>query len=220
MVDGLYNINEAAFGVASDPLVTLSSRYGKEQNYWDGVDVVLNARPAPGMFFQGGVSTGRRVTDNCDIVTKVDNPSTLYCHNARPLATDVKGYGSYTVPRVDVQFSATYQMQQGEDFGAEYTATNAEVSPSLGRRLSGGDRDVDVQLVAPEQLYAGRLHQLDFRVSKLLSFGGARARVNFDIYNALNGSAVQRLNDSFDDWQAPSQILVARFFKFSAQFDF
>ena len=220
VIDGLFNINEAAFGVASDPLVTLSSRYGKEQNYWDGVDVVLNARPAPGMFFQGGVSTGRRVTDNCDIVTKVDNPSQLYCHNARPLATDVKGYGSYTVPRVDVQFSATYQIQQGEDFGAEYTVDNADLRDSLGRNLSGGDRDVDVQIVAPEQLYAGRLHQLDFRVSKLLSFGGARARVNFDIYNALNGSAVLRLNDSFDDWQAPSQILVARFFKFSAQFDF
>ena len=220
LVEGLYDIKPEKFGVAADPLVTLSSEYGKQRDYWDGVDVVLNARPAPGMFFQGGVSTGRRVTDNCEIVAKVDNPSPLFCHTEEPLLTQVKGYGSYTIPRVDVQFAATYQTKPGPDFGAEYTATNAEVTPSLGRRLAGGERDVDVQIVSPGELYAGRLHQLDFRVSKLLSFGGARARVNFDIYNALNGSAVLRLNDSFDDWQRPSQILVARFFKFSAQFDF
>ena len=44
--------------------------------------------------------------------------------------------------------------------------------------------------------------------------------MNLDIYNALNGSAVLELNNAFDAWQTPSQILVARFFKFSAQFDF
>jgi hypothetical protein len=119
-----------------------------------------------------------------------------------------------------VQFSATYQSRPGPEFGAEYTATNAEVAPSLGRDLAGGERNVDVQIVKPGELYAGRLHQIDFRVSKLLSFGGARARVNFDIYNALNGSAVLGLNSAFDDWQTPNEILVARFFKFSAQFDF
>ena len=221
VVDGLYNINEATFGVASDPLVTLSSRYGKEQDYWQGVDVTMNARPAPGMFFRGGVSTGRGVTDNCEIVTQVDNPSQLYCHNAQPLATNIKGYGSYTVPRVDVQFSATYQTSQGEPFGAEYTVDNADLRDSLGRDLSGGDDDVDVQLVEPGTFFAGRLHQLDFRVSKLLSFGGARARVNFDLYNALNGSAILGLNSTYgSDWQAADQILVARFLKFSMQFDF
>jgi hypothetical protein len=220
VVDGLYNIKPEKFSVAADPLVTLSKRYGKQQLYWDGVDVVLNARPAPGMFFQGGVSTGRQVTDNCDVVGKVDNPSPLYCHQEEPLLTQVKGYGSYTIPRVDVQFSATYQSRPGPEFGAEYTATNAEVAPSLGRDLAGGERNVDVQIVKPGELYAGRLHQIDFRVSKLLSFGGARARVNFDIYNALNGSAVLGLNSAFDDWQTPNEILVARFFKFSAQFDF
>jgi len=31
---------------------------------------------------------------------------------------------------------------------------------------------------------------------------------------------VLELNNAFDAWQTPSQILVARFFKFSAQFDF
>ena len=220
VIDGLYNIKPEKFSVASNPLVTLSKRYGQEQNYWDGADFVVKARPRPGMFFQGGVSTGRRVTDNCDVVGKVDNPSQLYCHREEPLLTQVKGYGSYTLPRVDVQLSATYQTKPGPSFGALYTATTAEVSPRLGRNLAGGEPSVDVQLVSPVELYAGRLHQIDFRVSKLLRVAGARARVNLDIYNALNGSAVLELNNAFDAWQTPSQILVARFFKFSAQFDF
>jgi len=40
------------------------------------------------------------------------------------------------------------------------------------------------------------------------------------IYNALNSSAVLAQNDTFSDWQRPTEILVARFFKFSVQFDF
>ena len=87
----------------------------------------------PGMGGAGGVSTGRRVQDICDVVGKVDNPSLLYCHREEPLLTLVKGYGSYTVPRVDVQFSATYQTKPGPLVLALYTATNAEVAPSLGQ---------------------------------------------------------------------------------------
>jgi hypothetical protein len=230
VIDGLYDIKPEKFGVAADPLVTLSRQYGKQRDYWDGVDVTLNARPRPGLFFQGGVSTGRRVQDICDVVGKVDNPSLLYCHREEPLRTMVKGYGSYTVPRVDVQVAATYQTKPGPLILAEYTATNAEVAPSLGRNLAGGERNVDVHLVSPGpytttnggsgELYGERLHQVDLRVSKLLSFGGTRLRVNADLYNALNSSAVLEQNDAFDDWLTPSQILVARFFKFSVQFDF
>jgi hypothetical protein len=170
------------------------------------------------------------VEDNCDIVTKVDNPSQLYCHRREPFLTLVKGYGSYTIPRVDVQFSATYQTKPGPLVLAVYTATNAEVAPSLGRNLAGAAPSVDVQLVSPGQytttnggsgqLHGERLHQVDLRVSKLLRFGGTRARVNVDIYNALNSSAVLAQNDAFGDWQRPTEILVARFFKFSVQFDF
>ena len=45
----------------------------------------------------------------------------------------MKGYGSYTIPRIDVQFSGTYQTKPGPLVLALYTATNAEVAPGLGR---------------------------------------------------------------------------------------
>jgi opacity protein-like surface antigen len=225
-----FDIKPAKFGVAAQPYVTLSSKYGKQQDYWNGVDLTINARPRPGLLFQGGMSTGSRVEDNCEIVAKVDNPSTLYCHRTEPWLTMVKGYGSYTIPKVDVQLAATYQTKPGPLVLAVYTATNAEVAPSLGRSLAGGATSVDVQLLSPGQYGGGttgsghvrgeRLHQLDVRISKLLRFAGTRARANLDIYNALNSSAVLTQNDTYASWQAPSEILVARFFKFSVQFDF
>jgi hypothetical protein len=225
-----YDIKPAKFGVAAQPFVTLSRKYGRQQDSWDGVDATVNARPREGLFFQGGVSTGRRVEDNCDIVTKVDNPNPLYCHREEPMLTFVKGYGSYTIPRVAVQVSGTYQTKPGPLVLAIYTATNAEVAPSLGRNLAGAAPNVDVQLLSPGpytttnsgsgQVHGDRLHQVDVRVSKLLHFGGTRARANVDIYNALNSSAVLVQNDAFGDWQRPTEILIARFVKFSVQFDF
>jgi len=225
-----YDIKPAKFGVAAQPYVTLSRKYGKQQDYWDGIDATINARPREGLFFQGGVSTGRRVEDNCDVVTKVDNPNPLYCRREEPMLTFVKGYGSYTIPKVDVQISGTYQTKPGPLVLALYTATNAEVAPSLGRNLSGAAPTVDVHLLAPGpytttnggsgQVHGERLHQVDFRFSKLLQFGGTRARANVDVYNALNSSAVLLQNDTFGDWQRPTEILIARFVKFSVQFDF
>ena len=138
-----YDIKPAKFGVAAQPFVTLSRKYGKQQDYWDGVDATVNARPREGLFFQGGVSTGRRVEDNCDVVAKVDNPNPLYCHRDEPFLTFVKGYGSYTIPRVDVQVSGTYQTKPGPLVLAIYTATNADVAPSLGRSLAGAAPSVD-----------------------------------------------------------------------------
>jgi len=146
------------------------------------------------------------------------------------MLTFVKGYGSYTIPRVAVQVSGTYQTKPGPLVLAIYTATNAEVAPSLGRNLAGAAPNVDVHLLSPGpytttnsgsgQVHGDRLHQVDVRVSKLLHFGGTRARANVDIYNALNSSAVLVQNDAFGDWQRPTEILIARFVKFSVQFDF
>jgi hypothetical protein len=225
-----YDIKQAKFGVAAQPFVTLSRKYGQQEDYWNGIDATVNARPRPGMFFQGGVSTGRRVEDNCDVVTKVDNPSPLYCHRDEPWLTFVKGYGSYTIPRIDVVFSGTYQTKPGPLVLALYTATNGEVAPSLNRNLAGSAPSVDVHLLSPGpytttnggsgRVHGERLHQVDFRISKLLQFGGTRTRANLDIYNALNSGAVLLQNDTFGDWQRPTEILVARFFKFSVQFDF
>ena len=45
-------------------------------DHWNGVDVTINARPRAGMLLQGGLSTGRRSTDNCEVAEKV--PGVLF----------------------------------------------------------------------------------------------------------------------------------------------
>jgi hypothetical protein len=39
---------------ADDFFVTLSDKYGKQIERWDGVDISLNARPRTGLTIQGG----------------------------------------------------------------------------------------------------------------------------------------------------------------------
>ena len=69
-------------------------------------------------------------------------------------------------------------------------------------------------------MYGQRLNQLDLRFGKLLCFDRLRASINFDLYNALNGSAITSQNNNYAAWQVPLSILDARLFKISAQVDF
>jgi hypothetical protein len=203
-----------------DNFVTFSDNFGKQTQQWNGVDLSINARLQQGVLLQGGVSTGRTSTDNCDLVSNLDNPSQLYCHVDTKFLTQVKFLGTYLVPRVDVQFAATFQSLPGPQVSALYFATNSEVIPSLGRPLAGGASNVTVNIVEPGTMYGERLNQLDLRLSKILRFAGTRTTINFDLYNAFNGNAVTSQSNIFASWQRPQAIVNARLIKFSGQFDF
>jgi hypothetical protein len=47
----------------------------------------------------------------------------------------------------------------------------------------------------PNRQYEDRIQQVDFRAAKLLKSPFGRFRVTFDLYNALNSSAVVARND-------------------------
>ncbi len=237
VISGLYDINPAKFGVPAKYFVTRADNYGKQISYWQGVDVTLNARPRPGVLLQGGASTGRGVTDKCEIVANLPEasittvgtrgltigrvpPNSTDCRFVEAFLTQVKFLGSYTIPRVDVQVSGTFQNLPGPQLAANYTAPNAEVAPSLGRNLAGGARNVTVNLINPGTMYGERLTQLDLRVAKVLRFGGVRTKVGVDLYNALNSNAVEAENSAFAVWRQPIRILQARFVKLNVQIDF
>ena len=219
VISGLYNLKPAKFGLPADVLVTKAGNFGKQISHWNGVDVTINARPG-NVLLRGGVSTGRPSTDNCDVVAKLDNPSPLYCHSDYGLQTEVKFLASYTVPRVDVLLSGVVQSLQGAVLAANYNAPNALVAPSLGRSLSGGAANATVNLVAPGTMFGERVNQVDLRIAKLLRFGGARTMLNVDIFNALNSNPVLVENANFAVWRTPTDILTARFIRFSVQYDF
>jgi hypothetical protein len=169
------------------------------------------------------------VTDKCEVAAKV--PEILfasrvwtplqYCRQTGAFLTQAKVLGSYTIPRIDVLVSATFQSLPGPEILAQYVAPNAEVRPWLGRDLSGGARNITVNILEPGTLYGERVNQLDLRVAKIVRFGRTRTNVGIDIYNAFNGNAPLQLNNAFGAaWQRPNEILLARFVKLNVQFDF
>lgn len=247
-ITGLYDINPDKFGQVRN-FHTFAHHFGKMTDHWNGVDVIVNARPRNDMVFQGGVSTGRRTSDFCDVIPKLPEATfglrepfpisalhnvgfggsdggrgvitpAQFCHQSTGFLTQVKGLGSYTIPKVDVLVSAGFQNVPGATIDALYTATNAVVSPGLGRNLSGNAANATVNIVSPGSTYGERINQLDLRLGKVLRFNRTRTTVSLDLHNALNTNSALSVNANFAAWQRPTTILPARLVKIGVQFEF
>ena len=225
-VTGLYDLNPNKVGQV-DNYITFSDNYGAQSERWNGVDVTTSTRLG-GVQLQGGLSTGRRSTNNCEVVAKLpellgSGGSEQYCDFQEPFITQVKFVGSYTIPKIDVQLGGSYQNVPGfeaQSLAANYVATNAVVSPSLGRPLSGGATNVTINLVEPGTLYGDRVNQLDLRLAKILRMGLRRATVVLDVANVFNANPVMEESLVFTTWRQPQSILTARFVKIGLQFNF
>jgi hypothetical protein len=221
-IAGLMNVNPDRFGRV-DNYFTSADSYGTQVEYWHGLDLSANTRLGRGILIQGGLSSGRTVTDNCEILRALPEISPVglpYCHSTEKFLTQIKGFAAYTIPWVELQVSATLQSLPGPEIAANFNAPSATVAPSLGRPLSGNAANVTVNLVEPGTMYGERANQLDLRFGKTLRFGGTRAVLSVDLYNALNADAVITQNNSYAAWQRPQAILQARFAKFGVQVDF
>jgi hypothetical protein len=235
-VSGLFNLKPAVFGRPADDYLTFADTFGKQIRRWDGVDLSVNARPRPDLTFRGGTSTGRTTTDNCEVVAQLperlqgaqnvgEANGTVWlpasnCRQQSQFLTQVKFLGTYTVPRIDVQVTGTLQNRPGPLVAANYVATTAAVAPSLGRNLSGGARNITVNIVEPGTMYGERMNQIDLRIGKILRFGRTRATASVDLYNLLNANTVLRQNNAFASWQQPQNVLNPRFAKFVVQIEF
>ena len=152
-----------------------------------------------------------------------------YCKIASGYLTQFRGLGSYQVPKVDVEISATFQSKPGQQLAANYNMPAAVVSQFLGRAPSGGVANVSVNLVEPGTLYGDRVNQLDLRFTKLLKFGRARTKISLDMYNSLNSAPILTYNQTFNplvaagatgSWLTPTSVLSARVMKIGASVDF
>ena len=235
----MYDINPTKFGQVNN-LVTSAAHYGKIIDVYNGVDVTVNARMPRGVTVQGGVSTGRELFDNCDVVGKVDNsaggiggflasnlsgmasPSARFCHVSPLFLTQVKLLGVYPLPWWGLQTSTTVQSIPGPEITALYVAPNAAIAPTLGRDLAAGAvGTANVQLIEPGTQFEKRLNQVDFRVSKYVKVGWTRMQASVDIYNLFNASPILGLNTRYGpSWLRPTAILPARFVKFGVQMEF
>jgi len=245
-VSGLYDLVPTKVG-QKDELAQSSSNIGSQVENWQGVDVNVSARLRNGLTVQGGTSTGRRLVDSCDIRSKmpelgagpdgsannsiaanvattvfssVTNP---YCRIVEPYLTSIRGLATYTVPKLGVQVSGTWQSNPGPLLQANYVVSNATVKTMLGRDLSGGASNVTINLIQPGTQYGDRINQLDFRVAKIVRYRRTRTQVGVDIYNATNSDTPLTYNNTFvpgGQWLVPQSILAARYAKVGVQFDF
>jgi hypothetical protein len=195
------------------------SPYRKE--HWNGVDVSVNARMQGGVVLQGGFSTGRTTTDDCEVTVALNqNPGLRNCNFVPQFNTNVKGLGTYIVPKVLVNVAATFQSTKGPQLSANRIFTNAEIAPSLGRPLSGTAQNTTINLLDSGVMYGDRINQLDMRLGKIVRFGARRASLNLDIYNVANGNPVMQEQSAYAIWRTPLRIMDARTFKVSGQLDF
>ena len=137
------HINPSKFGQVQE-VVTQSSHFGNRREVYNGVDATFNWRFGRGGLLQGGTNVGRTMTE----CVTVDAPQ-QFCKNVPPFfLPQVKLSGSYPLPFWDLGVSATFQSLPGIPIGfttgglaansGQYSATNAEVRPSLGRDLARG----------------------------------------------------------------------------------
>jgi hypothetical protein len=177
---------------------------------------------------QGGLATGRQVTDNCEIraalpeVTIVFGAPTPddYCHVEQALQTQVKFLGTYLVPKVDVQLAATFQNNPGPLYSANFFVPAANIT-GLGRPLSSGAPTVSYNLIEPNRTYGDRVTQLDLRMSKIFRMSNSRLSINFDLANLLNRNDILGVTTTYGAaWLTPTAILDPRLFKLGVQYDF
>jgi len=225
--NGFYDLNPNKVGQVSN-LITLARKFGDQYEHWNGVDFTVNARMANGLTVQGGVATGRQVTDNCEIRAALPE-STFpfgaptpddYCHVTQGLQTQTKLLATYRVPKVDVQLATTFQNNPGLLLAANYNMPVAQIS-GLGRPLSSGLGTVNYNLLVPSTVYGPRTTQLDVRMSKIFRMGPRRVSINFDLANILNRNDILGVTTTYGAaWQTPTTILDPRLFKLGVQYDF
>ncbi|MGH9203511.1 MAG: hypothetical protein ACRD2A_19990, partial [Vicinamibacterales bacterium] len=245
----MYTVKVANAGEAAQNFVTSETDFGDRKDYWHGVDVTLNARLRNGLMVQVGTSTGHRVEDACETLTKVDTPDRrtsgppifgvgTNCSDIDPWETTLRGLASYTIPKIDVLLSGTLRSQPpAQLMTANWNVPNTVVQQRLGRlpvgAVLGGNTTVAL-LDNEHRVYADqRRTQIDLRIAKVIRFGSTRADIGVDLANLLNTNYATTFEGvyQFDNanvagdenggtWANPTAIYTPRFVRWNLTVDF
>jgi hypothetical protein len=229
-ITGFYDVNNASKSLTTNNNTVLVKDLPGNPNqiqHWNGVDFNVSARLKNGVLLQGGISTGRNSTNNCDVIAQVPealgSTAQADCAVTEPFETQAKVIAVYTVPKIAVQIAGTFQSIPGNFLQSVFTLTSANVgaNSTLGRTSNGAGGQKTVNLLPGDTpLLAERLNQLDIRFGKILRYGRTRTNLSVDIFNALNADTITAYSTTYESLWRPTSILQARFVKLSAQFDF
>ena len=240
-LSGFYdpNINPPAHNV-----IKSASQFGTETLHWNGIDVSVDARLQHSLYLQGGVSTGKTMSDICGIIGQVPEALSTgtvstgvqplvstgaatgwtpaqYCHQETPFQPQWKALASYTLP-LDIRVSGTFQSLPGPQIAANATYTNAATAAgltTLGRNFTLTQTTLNV--IEPGTTWGDRLNQFDLRFAKIVGVGRGKVDLDVDLYNAFNSDAILTPLNTFGPvWGLPLTVIQPRFVKFTARWDF
>src|SRR5215471_5699985 len=219
---GLYDVAQAFFGKTQN-YNTFATDFGfQPTQVYNGVDLTTNLRLPGGAFVSGGMSDGRTENNACFVVNSPQ--SLLFCDVKPPFQPNFRVRASLPI-WWGFDLAAVWSNLPGATITATYSATNAQIAPSLGRTLSeGATALINVPLIQPGTLFGPRQDQFDFRVAKRFAFVGGRWIVSVDIQNLFNEAAVQIYNTTYGTtgatWLTPTQIQNPRYARFNLELTF
>ncbi|HKH72747.1 MAG TPA: carboxypeptidase regulatory-like domain-containing protein [Vicinamibacterales bacterium] len=216
---GLYDVNVVR---APQNYVTFADTLDVDRtDIVTGYEISVNARLAQA-FISGGVNFNNQHLNfqagslACDFI---DSPEVRFCETDTSYRPDLKLNGSYLLP-YDVQVSATYRGLAGPQAIANWAATNAVITPGLGRPLTSGATKT-IALMEPGTEFFSMRHVFDMRFSKLFRANRYRFQVMTDFFNIFNTNAVSAINTTFGaNLHKPTLVETPRQFRFSGQFEF
>ena len=249
-IDGYYDILAAGLAKGAAFQITQASNYGTPEDYFNGVDIGINARWGKGALVTGGVSIGRQVVDYCYVNSRPDltpqgfpfgatSPNRYprnddYC-NITPnwwdgVGSQIKLQAVYPLP-YDIIASASYKHLPGIILSANQVLATAQVSTILGRTSTSAGTATHALVPVGSgnnnggggtgTLFDDRLNQVDVRLSKNVKVGKGKIQGIFDVYNVANARTPQGFVNTYGAaFKRITSTLGGRLFKFSAQLDF
>ena len=210
---GLYDVNVVR---APQNYVTFADSLDKSRkDIVTGYEVSVNARMSKA-FISGGVNFNNQYLNSCDFI---DSPEIRFCETNSSYRPDLKLNGSYMLP-YDVQVAATYRGLSGPQALASWAATNAVITPGLGRPLTSGAAKT-IALMEPGTEFFEMRHIFDMRFSKVFRVSRYRFQAMTDFFNIFNTNAISGINTTFGaNLHKPTGVETPRQFRLSAQFDF
>ena len=231
----LVDLDPAAAAVP-DSLTTSADHFGGRGRTWQGVDLNFSVR-LDRLLVQAGYATGEETENNCAVWTALPEaqvaevPSTRaggptlspmeHCASSTGWLNQGSVYSSYSLPYYDLEVAGTFFTRPGSRRLALYQVPVATAAAALERAPS--DTTLRLNLLPPGSEYGDRLNQIDFRIGKVLTFGGAggNLRASLDIHNLFNANAVSRERFGIgQDYLLPIGLQPGRLAKFTFQFNF
>ena len=156
------------------------------------------------------------------------SPTNPYCHYAPGIDTRYTGVGTYTVPKVDVLFSAALTSSAGIPLRADWTRVERR-RRAVARPAALGQRRQRDREPAEAGRHVGATGSTSSTSASRRSCGSGRTRANIalDLFNALNLNTILVPNQAFipgGAWLAPTgtqtPVMTARTAKITVQYDF